>query len=294
MSSQPSRSKALSRAVWQGVEPSKAIKPQLHVSMLEMMARCGIQFQRRYGHRFGVWDKEEIIPPSIALAVGISVHKAVEQNLRKKMEIGQLLSREEVGDIAFHNFSAIWNGEMYLTPDEIEDVKTSRGIGLDQAVALSRLHHSEIAPNLKPLAVEEEFVVTISGFPFDLAGKKDVREAEVLRDVKTMRSSPPADSPKTMQMATYSMVEMVERGSLPKKVAHDCLVKTKTPKAVIVEAVPDESWIDPVMRRIERATEIIETVREGKEAFAPASPGDWVCTAKFCGYHATCPFWSGK
>jgi hypothetical protein len=97
-----------------------------------------------------------------------------------------------------------------------------------------------------------------------------------------------------MQMGMYCLSEKVERKELPKKVCLDFLVKTKTPKLVIREAVPTMEWIDPLLQRVERAIEIIQTVREGKQAFTPADPESWICSKKYCGYSTTCRFASGK
>jgi len=263
--------------------------------MLDMMARCGIQWQRRYGARFGCWHEEEIQPPGIALVTGITVHKTVEANLRNKIETeGSLLPRGQIEELARSEFGTLWNAGMMLTESEAENVNKTFGAAVDQTIALSVLHHDVLAPQIQPLAVEEKFVIVLKGFPYDLAGMKDVREKDAIRDTKTKAASPPEGAARSMQMATYCLAERVERGRLPAKVYLDFLVKTKTPKVVIREAVPDDSWIQPLLRRVERATELIESVREGKGAFTPADPEHWCCTQKFCGYAKTCPFWSGK
>lgn len=271
-------------------------KPQLHVSMLEMMSRCGIQFQRRYGARFDCWEEEEIMPPGIALVTGISVHKAVEANLRNKMiEGGQLLAREQVATVADEEFRGIWQGGVMLTDDEAINVNKTFGGAVDQTVALALLHHDNLAPIINPVAVEEKFVILMGdGYPYDLAGKKDIREAQAIRDTKTKAATPPDGAARSLQMSMYCMAEKVAKRGLPKKVYLDFLVKTKTPKVVIREAVPEASWIQPLMRRIERAIEIIQSVKEGKGQFTPADPEHWCCSRRFCGWHATCPYWSGK
>lgn len=270
-------------------------KPQLHVSMLDMLSRCGIQFQRRYGARFGCWHEEEIIPPGVALATGTAVHTAVEKNLRSKIENkGELLPREEVAEIARDKFEEVWNGGMMLSEDEAVDPNATLGRATDQTVNLALLHHDNLAPLLQPLAIEEKFVIVLDDYPLDLSGQKDIREADRIRDTKTRAASPPKDAARSMQLAMYALSEKVARGSLPKAVALDVLVKTKTPKIITLEETPTDEWISPLLRRVKRATEIIQTVKEGKNAFAPADPENWVCSAKYCGYAQTCPFWSGK
>jgi len=269
-------------------------KPQLHVSMLNMLSRCGIQFQRRYGARFDVWHEEEILPPSVALAVGISVHKGVESDLRSKLDNKTLLSTEEIKSIVSDNVKGIWEGGMMLSEEEAKAVKKTFGETTDQAVTLATLHHDELAPELNPLAIEERFVIELDGWPIDLSGTKDVREPDCLRDTKTSKRSPSQDAARSMQMAMYSLAEHNAGRGMPKKVCLDFLVKTKTSKLVTVEAVPDNSWITPLLRRIERFIEIIDAVKSGKQAFTPAQPDDWSCSRRYCGFSHDCLFFSGR
>lgn len=262
--------------------------------MLDTMSRCGIQFQRRYGARFGVWHQEEIIAPGIAIGVGIAVDRSVNHNMTHKMQTGELLTVDEVRSIARDSFEDTWQGGMMLSEDEAVNMDGTKGDAIDTSVSLAALHHKLVAPAIVPLAVQEKFVIELKDYPVDIAGTKDIREADCIRDTKTKAATPPQDAAKSMQMATYSIAESVRSGKYPAKVALDFLVKTKTPKVELREAVPDPTWIDPVFRRIERAIEIIETVREGKQAFTPAVNDDWVCTKRYCGFSSTCPFASGR
>lgn len=281
-------------------------KPQLHVSMIEMLFRCGEQFKRRYGHLFGLWPKEEIIPPSIALATGISVHKTIDANLNHKMESdnGDLLPRDQIRDMARDEFENVWTGGMMLTDEEAVDVKAVHGKAVDQTIALSVLHHEELAPAIKPVAVEEKFVVILPKYPYDLAGTIDIREATGLRDTKTSKRAPSGDAARTLQGAMYCMAHEVNRmgcepedevGKLPDWWTIDFLVKSNE-SAVTHYFKPDRPWIDLVQARIVRATEFIEAVKEGKAAFLPADADamNWRCSKKFCGYATTCEFWSGR
>jgi len=270
------------------------VKPQLHSSMLDMLSKCGVQFQRRYGYRFGVWHKEEIIMPSAALGVGMSVHYAVEADLREKIERGILLQVENVKDLARDKFTEIAYSGLYLSESDANNIDEIIGAATDQAIALAELHHNECAPLITPVAVEEKFVLEMPGYPFDLAGKKDVREADAIGDTKTAKRSPASDAAESLQMGIYALAEKVLRGKYPAMVYQDHLVKNKTPKAVRVTATPDPRWINPVLKRIERFAEIMTSVKEGRQAFTPAESGSWVCTSQYCGYHATCPFWSGR
>jgi len=278
-------------------------KSQLHVSMLGTISACGIQFQRRYGARFGIWPEEEIIPPGIALVIGISTHKAIQCNLDNKIRDGELLPREEVKQIARDAFSGIWQGGMTFSEEEAQNMSATQSAAIDMTIRLSDLHYTQLAPKLNPEAVEEPFVIELENYPFDLAGQIDIRESyksknndiySLIRDTKTSGKTPSADTIRSIQMAMYSLGHKVLHKKLPDRVFLDFLVKTKTPKLVILDAEPEEKWIAPLYHRIERFAEIIEAVKSGKQALTPANPDDWRCQERWCGYAQTCKYWSGR
>lgn len=283
-------------------------KPQLHVSMMGMMTRCGEQFRRRYGARFGIADREEIIPPNIALTVGISTHQSVEHSLTTKMTTGQLPSLEEVRDHARDFAVANTCKEMLLTAEEAENKDKSLSQAVDQVVALSSLHRSQIAPHINPAAggIEEKFVIDLPNYPIDISGQIDCREdiinvddimapkkEEIVRDTKTARAKPADGAAMSMQMAMYAISRQVKTGQLPIQVAVDYLVKTKTPKAITITAKPEPIWLDPLLHRVKRSIEIIETSKKTM-ILNPANPDHWCCHPKWCGYYATCKFAGGK
>lgn len=268
------------------------IRPQLHVSMLDQISKCGIQFQRRYGYRFGIWEKEEIIKPGIALITGSSVHASVENDLTNKIQTGQLLSSEAVADITRTAFECEWQGGVILDDDEAYDIAKTKDAAVDKTVRLSLLHHNELAPTVLPLEVEKKFVIKMVNFPLDLAGKMDIREENAIGDVKTMGAN--RATVQSDQMAMYSVAFKIEFGHYPETVYHQKLIKTKEPKAIVESMKPDESWINPLFRRIERFIEIMDAVKSGKQCLMPADPGSWICSRRYCGFADSCKFFSGR
>jgi hypothetical protein len=181
-----------------------------------------------------------------------------------------------------------------LTDDEAIDVKGTLGKAVDQTVALSVLHHDNLAPIITPVAIEEKFVINLDNYPYDLAGTVDIRTAAGLRDTKTKAITPPENAARTLQGAMYCMAHEVNHQKLPALWTIDFLVKTKTPKVEIRTYEPDKAWIDVLRARLVRATECIQAVKEGRTSFVPADAESWICSKKFCGYHADCPYWSGR
>lgn len=267
-------------------------KPQLHQSQLDMLAKCGVMYKRRY-------IDGEIVPPGVALLVGTATHRSVELNLRHKARTGELLPTEEIIDSVRDDFTNRWDQEgVRLDSDEVlRGANAVKGSAIDLSIALATLHATDVAPNIIPISekhVERKFVIELPGYPVDLAGKIDVQEARGPRDTKTVSKTPSqVDVDCSMQLSMYAAaVHVLDDQPFPIQVTVDSLVKTKTPKAVSLTAQRDEADVGRVLRRVERAVEIIESGQ-----FTPAQadgPSAWVCSKRWCGYAETCPFWSGR
>lgn len=266
-------------------------KPQLHVSMLDTLSRCGEQFRRRYGSLFGWNDRPEIIPPGSDLITGIATHKAIERNLQNKITVGELLPIEAVMDAARDEAAGLWSQEVRLLPDETADTGKARGQSVDMAVSLSSLHATDLAPEIQPKAVERKWVINLRGYPFDLAGMMDIEEVDgAIRDTKTAGKTPGQSiADNSQQLTMYSLAKKVCDGEAPSALYMDNLIKLKTPKIVTLATTRNDQDREMLMRRIERATTIIE-----KGAFQPANPNDWACSQAWCGYWDSCPFASRK
>ncbi|MDP9135239.1 MAG: PD-(D/E)XK nuclease family protein [Actinomycetota bacterium] len=261
-----------------------ATKPALHYSTLATLSRCGMQAYHRY-------VEGRISPPGVALIVGKAVHQASEADLVSKMETGALLPEGAVEELAAEALDATWEGEEPLLSDEDRErgVAVVRGEAKDEAVSLSKLHHDEVAPALAPIAVERRLRLELVGFDYDLEGTIDVEEADTIRDRKTSSRAPAEDEAVGHpQLETYAMMRKVIDGRDTKEVALDYLIKsTKKPRAVTVKARAPREFTS-ILRRIEAASRVFQS-----GAFYPVDPtgpSGWVCTPRFCGYFATCPY----
>lgn len=270
----------------------KKEKPQLHVSHLNMLSRCGVQFERVHimGHRE---------PPGVAAVIGSSTHHATSENLRRKIQTGALMSSAEIKDIARDSFLTKWTETpVLLTDDERElGLDAVRGHGIDTAIELTVLHSEQLAPIVNPDAdgVEWKWVIEAAGYPYDLAGEIDVKETDNIRELKTRTRAPNQNEADVSdQLTVYAMAKKIVEGKAPRLVHFDVLVKaTKTIEARLFtfETVRDDQDFLVFKNRFERAIEIIE-----KGAFAPANRTDFWCSEKFCGFAAngSCPYFRGR
>lgn len=269
-------------------------RPQLHVSMLNTLSKCGIQFQRRYGARFGIWPTEEKTPLNLNLIVGIAVHKVIEKNFRQLMASKILMPTDQVADVTRDEFGRLCDGEIAFDEDEAVNPKVAVETARDKAISLSTLHSAEAAPRIRPIDVEQAWVINLDGYPIDLAGQYDIIEADGIRDSKTTARTPKPDVIRSLQMAMYSQAYFVLKGEWPKRVTLDYLIALKTPKYLPISDVPQKSWVSPLFRRIERFVQIIDAVKAGHQAMTPADPDHWACSKKYCAYWESCEFWSGR
>lgn len=271
-------------------------KIQLHQSMLGMLEKCGELFRRRYGARFGLNDKEEIIPPGVALITGIATHKSIEKNLTSKIDTGELLPIQQVKEAAFAEASGLWSKNVTLQDDEVLDIPRTKGESIDMAVALSTLHATDLAPKLFPRSVERKWVIELKNYPYDLAGTIDIEEyiedkennskKTIIRDTKTSAKAPAVNAADiSSQLSMYALAIKVVDGEMPDAIYLDSLVKTKVPKLIIQETTRTNFQLNILMRRIEKAIEVIE-----RGALMPCRSDDWICNPKWCGYFTTCPY----
>ena len=257
-------------------------KPEIHPSRMDTMARCPKQYEFRY-------EEGLKLPPGAAAYIGTGTHAAVEADLTAKKDTGKLLTIEEVRDIAAESVKAEWQGEPPRLSDDEKDIgsKTIEGRSVDMAISLAGLHHVAFAPMIVPTHVERPWVLELKDFPFNLAGRLDVQEADAVRDTKTAGKSPQSNAAhRSVQLTAYSLAVKTIDGVNPKEVSLDVLVKTKTPKPVRVVSSRSDADYRIFLLQVEAMAKVIES-----GAYYPTHPDNWICSKKWCGYYeSVCPF----
>lgn len=257
-------------------------KPYLSNSQLNMLSRCGMQYFFRYVE--GIKS-----PPGVQLILGKGVHSSVETNLRAKMA-GESLALEAVTQAAAEATRAEWAKEEPLLTEEDREAGAANVLGrtVDTAVALAGLHARQVAPSISPVAIEAGFTIELPGFPFDLVGYKDVEEATRVRDTKTTGKAPKEGSADESTQLTLYHMESAARG-VSVDVQLDYLVAGTRPRYVPQASQRTTDDHIRLLRRIEVYAAQIES-----GVFPPTDPGNWCCSAKWCGYYEKhCP-WGAK
>jgi len=255
-------------------------KRQIHQSMLGMLERCPMQFYYRYVE--GI-----VIPPAVAMVTGTGTHRSVERDMTRKIETGKLEDLDRLKDIAAEAVKAEFSKGVTVDDEEKERPLTElRDDSIRTAQELGALHHAELAPTLKPVAVERKWVLNLEGYPYDLGGTLDIQEAGSIRDTKTSKKTKnQAEADNSQQLTMYALAGKVIDQKMPPALYLDNLVALKTPKLVSFPTKRDQQDLDILLRRVERAIEVIDA---GK--FMPCDPTNWVCSPKWCGYWTRCGF----
>ncbi len=268
---------------------SEERKPRISPSLLGTLSRCGMQAY------FG-YVKKIRQPPGVAMLTGRAAHDTIQDDLSHKIETKTLLTSEEIADNAAAYLRSEWDKEaVALDPDErAQGRKKVLGYQTDRAVRLALLHHTEVAPKMKPLTVEERFDIRVADCSHDISGKLDVKQGggkakpwREIDDTKTKGKAPPkGEVYGDVQLQLYALAVKVKEGIAPRRIGRTYLVGTKTTTKLVEERGPAPKDYTPVLRRVHAAAAMLDA-----GTFYPCAPSDWVCQAKFCGYwESTCPF----
>jgi len=254
----------------------------LHVTGLNMLSRCGIQFEflQTLGPR----------APRSAMIVGSGTHDSVEANLRHKIEAGELLSEDVVLDTARDAIMArVDRDGLTLSTDEATvGMRQVIGDMKDEAVSLARLHHREAAPKIEPVNVERLWELDITGTQHKLAGRIDIETATGIRDTKTTKIAGSQDKADTSdQLTMYGMAKTVLDGGNIGDLTFslDYLQKLVTPKYKPFDTKRTDADVQALLMKVSQAFRVIDS-----GLFMPTSRENWWCSEQWCGYHDVCPY----
>lgn len=255
-------------------------RPYLSATQLESVCRCGEAYRRRYIER-------EIIPPGIAMLKGTGFHLGAKFNMRQKIESRIDLPAKDIVAFAVSSFDDATKGGYLLSDDETA-IGAANVIGKakDDLAEMADVHATIQAPDYQPVLVEETIRIELPG-PRDLLGILDLADdQDRVTDFKTAgKSKSQADADDNVGLTVYSLTFKARTGRMPKAVRLDSVIqtKTKTSRQVVTSERTEHDFV-ALSNRINAVTKAIEAGN-----FVPASPGNWYCSPKWCGYWSTCP-----
>lgn len=249
-------------------------------SSLSTFENCPEMFRRRY-------LEGEIIPPGLAAHVGTGVHKAAEVNHKAKIVTGRDEPLVVLQDAARDGYvSAVKTVGAYMAPEDMPSAKRLASAALDDAVALARVYHDEVAPAIQPLLVEKWVEIYVPDLTPSISGTIDLLDcAGTLVDLKTSSKAWPASRAQQSPQATiYSKLVEAETGRAPSEIRFDVLVKGNKPRYQPLSTTRTEADFQAVLARLQIMMQMIMA-----GIFPPAPTGAWICGPKYCGFFYTCP-----
>lgn len=239
----------------------------LRISSLNLFLDCSAKFY------FQIIEKVDV-PKSIALALGTSVHKALETNYSQKVDSRKDLELETVKDV----FSDTYEKETQEV-DSNDFKLQSKGDKKDIALLLVEKYHSDIAPHIQPIKVEQRINVKFSN-GVELTGQLDLLDEDnVLVDHKTTSRKPTGASiSNILQVTGYSILGQTA-GYEIKERRIDYLVFGARPEIKHFNVEADRNYF----------LNVLEVITKSIEAgiFIP-NRGSMFCTKRFCKFYNEC------
>lgn len=256
-------------------------RQHLSVSQINTFCRCGEQWRRRY-------VEGDIVPPNVSLLRGTGVHVGASTNYQQKIESGEDLPQADIVDAAVEGFKARRAAEgLSFTEEERQTgVRKVTGAAIDATARLAKLYADEEAPTVQPQFTEEKFCITLPG-DYDLIGVIDVADVEDnVCDLKTSGKSPAKNAAATsLQLTVYAPGFKALTGRWPKEMRLSFLVDNKEPKRIVQATNPTRDDIEMLVCRF---NQMVQAIKSG--VYTPATPDNWCCSEKWCGYWRTCKY----
>lgn len=258
------------------------------VSQLNMLQRCGIQYEFRY-------VKGMKAPPGTALIRGRSVDEAVSMNYDQKIESRVDLPVDQMQDCAAQSVDSLFSEDVHLVGREAGMGKAKvQGVIKDTAVGLTGTYREKISPEIQPVTVQAKMTADLeddSLLPF--VGIVDLIDEElIIHDTKTAGKKPADDvAAKSQQLTTYSLLYRLQTGMKEKALQLDTVIQTSAGNRStnIQRTTRNEDQMASLVHRFQKAEDAIR-----KGVFIPTNPDNWWCSSSWCGYYDICPFGGGK
>lgn len=162
-------------------------------------------------------------PNNLYAIRGTAVHRAVEVNAREKMETGSDAPLSVLLDAYADSFDRQVKDGYLAAPDE------NPQRFFDEGKSLVQLYHTEVAPTITPVLVEQPFQIRINGQAYtgqiDMATKNEAGQI-IIRDVKTATSTPSGND-HLISLSGYALAARALTGTQEADVVLDYLIIRK-------------------------------------------------------------------
>jgi PD-(D/E)XK nuclease superfamily len=243
----------------------------------------------------------------IGAAIGTALHKAAATTLDEKARSGELPPVNVATDIAVAELAEQARHEIEF--DGPNGPTHSRREAELQILAMTRMYHYLIAPDIEPLAVEQRFEAEVEP-GIILSGQPDVvaREPHRVRDLKSGARRPGSVQPQVGGYALLARSHGLDIDSAAIDFIQRVPINKPQPEPVSnpVALAPAETAASSIIKHIAgdlstfRYGDPERRILPGDSWSFPANPNSMLCGEKWCpcwgvtGPHAFCNEWQPK
>lgn len=253
--------------------------PKGHVSYSQksLFDFCPQAYEYRY-------EENIKIPPPANMINGTAAHKALEVDLKQKIESKENMDVESVKEV----FSDSFDKSVQLAKEVAGGVQVEEeevlGKVKDSGAASLQFYHEQAAQDIHPVEVEKEYTIEFKGLETTLVVKPDVlTEEKRILDFKTMKQNTVKNltvSPE--QFGFYQLANPDTEGF-----QLDALVRTKVP-AIAQKQFPANTEEEQA-RILKGMDAVITDIRVSKgRGYFPRKPGYNFMNCKMCGFQEKC------
>lgn len=272
-------------------------------SALTTLQMCGHKWYLRY-------VKKDWRPVGYAAKRGITVHHIAKETHKRQMveaklwdgpvEVTELPGSpkavEEARDLAATQFEKeVGKGEVVLM-DKEKDLghDAVKAATKDATVDLSGFYVQEVAPLVKPIAVERKVEISPKNMSIKIQGIMDLVEddlGDVIRDLKTKEKTPWAgEADVSQQLTLYNMIRYADVRKMPRESKLVTVVRTPKTHEMSVVTQTTTRTMDDIKMLVARIKTAVEATEKG--VFVPADPAAAGSPCGWCEYNdGTCPYY---
>jgi len=222
------------------------------------------------------------------MALGRVVHATAAKDYTHRIERGLYLPDDAILDLAAQAFGTETEGVEWKHEEQ------GAGDAMDSAISMSRAHHRDVAPTVRPLHVEHRMEARVAGCPVTILGYADViaetAAGKVIRDTKSSTKEPHGakyreivpDARNVAQLATYRIIAAANQEPAveswldyvwPQKGGQSLPQKVEITKRDVQLALEDYA-------------DLIRVYETG--LYPRTGRGTWICKEGKCEYYSEC------
>jgi len=226
--------------------------------------------------------------PGGRAAIGTAIHTGVAQEWNESIITGKK-------DFNVSAMSDLVAAE--LTEMDMEGIQYDLGEDLNTATSAAiagvRTFTDDILPFTNiPVAVEERYTIDLDNPVAErLSGTVDYISTDTIADIKTSKRKPvPASH--TTQQTIYKLLAEANGRTVNHSLIQGVVLKTK-PEGHIMELIPQVARTKFAVNTMLETLTLFAAGNIAPDMLFRGNNKHYLCSAKYCAHHATCPFVQG-